>query len=283
MISSLVARLAVGLFGAMASGFSWFQLIPGFGHDSEVGHAIGLHDAAEAFFLPTAWGIVLFLLLGAVVARMALEKAKARGGAKAYVPDATLTPRNTFEIVVEWLFGLAESMLGKKEAKAFFPLIGTLFFYVLASNLAGFIPGVLPPTENFSHNMALALCVFVVFNYAGFARNGFGYLKHLAGPILVLAPAFFVLETVSLLVRPISLSVRLTVNIFVDHLLQTIARDLGGSFLSVVGAALLPVPLYFLGLLVAVVQAFVFALLTTIYVSLSVAHEDHGDGHTAHH
>jgi F-type H+-transporting ATPase subunit a len=94
------------------------------------------------------------------------------------------------------------------------------------------------------------------------------------GPILILSPAFLILETISLLVRPVSLTVRLGVNISVDHLLQGIARTLGDTFLGVVGAATLPVPLYFLGLLVCVVQAFVFALLTTIYVSLSVAHAD---------
>ena len=81
-----------------------------------------------------------------------------------------------------------------------------------------------------------------------------------------------------------SLTVRLGVNIAVDHLLQTIARTLGDTFLGVFGAATLPVPLYFLGLLVCVVQAFVFALLTTIYISLSVAHGDGHDDHAhAHH
>lgn len=279
MITSLVGKLALGLFGAMASGFSWFQLVPGFGHDNAVGHALGLRDAHDAVFIATAWGMVAVLLGLAVLARMGLERAKATTDLHKYVPDAGLTARNAFEVIVEWLFGLAESMLGRKEAKAFFPLIGTLFFYVLISNLAGFVPGLLPVTENMSSNFALALCVFVVFNYAGLARNGFGYIKHLAGPVVALAPAFLVLETVSLLIRPVSLSVRLTVNIFVDHLLQTIARDLGGTFLSVVGSALLPVPLYFLGLLVCVVQAFVFALLTTIYVSLSVAHTDEHHSH----
>lgn len=283
MISSLLGKVAVGLFGAMMAGggdhpFSWFQLVT----PSWLAESLHLHQAAEAFFIPTAWGLVIAILLAAVLARMGLEKVKAQPTARKYVPDAGLTPRNLFEVVIEWLWGLAENLLGPKEAKAFFPLIATLFIYVLASNLSGFIPGTLPVTENISHNFAMAICVFLVFNYAGFSRNGFGYVKHLAGPILALAPAFFVLETISLLIRPISLSVRLTVNITVDHLLQQISRDLGGSFLAVVGEALLPVPLYFLGLLVAVVQAFVFALLTTIYVSLSVAHEDHGDGHPAH-
>lgn len=271
---SLLGLLLAGTSGAQAATFSWYQLLPGFGEGGEVGHFLGLHDSHEAFLLPTVWGLVVFILALAYVARLGVQRALAKGGTAAFVPDTGLTVRNTFEIIVEWLYDLVAGMVGKTEAKAFFPLIGTLFFYVLFSNLSGFVPGFLPPTENFSHNLALALCVFVVFNYAGLSRQGIGYIKHLAGPIALLAPAFLVLETISLLVRPISLTVRLSVNIFVDHLLQTIVRGLGDSFLGFLGAAVLPVPVYFLGLLVAVVQAFVFALLTTIYISLSVAHAD---------
>jgi F-type H+-transporting ATPase subunit a len=170
--------------------------------------------------------------------------------------------------VIEWLFGLMESTIGnRKDAEAFFPLVGTIFVYVLVSNLVGFIPGVIPATEDMSHNLALAGVVFLVFNYAGLSRNGFGYIKHLAGPVAAIAPVFFLLESFSL-----------SVNIFVDHLLAGIVRGLGSEFLGFLGGAILPVPLFFLGLLVCVVQAFVFALLTTIYISLSVAHDDHGHG-----
>ena len=175
--------------------------------------------------------------------------------------------------------------LSAKEVKAFFPLVGSLFVFVFVANFSGFIPGLRPPTDNLSSNLAMALTVFVVFNYAGLSRNGLGYLKHLGGPVIWLAPAFFVLETTSLLVRPMSLSIRLYVNIFVDHLLQGIARDLGGPLSTIpglIGAVALPVPLYFLGLLVCSVQAFVFALLTVIYVAQAVAHDDahdHDHGH----
>lgn len=267
------------LMGAKASGFSWFQYIPGFGEGGEVAHALGLHDAHAALAIPASWAIVLIILGLAVVARMGLEAAKKQGEITQYIPDTGLTARNIFEVIIAWQYSLVESSMGAKEAKNFFPLIGTLFFYILFSNLAGFIPGFTPPTDNISHNFAMAIVVFLVFNYAGLSRQGFGYIKHLAGPILVLAPVFLVLETVSLVIRPISLSIRLAVNIFVDHLLQQIARGLGDTFLGVVGAVLLPVPLYFLGLLVCVVQAFIFALLTNIYISLSVAHADHGSDH----
>lgn len=270
---SLLGLYAAATSSAQASNFTWYQLVPGFEDGGSVGTALGLHDGHGAFVILTAWGIVFALLGAAFIARMSLQSALAKGGTAAFVPDSGLSIRNIFEVILEWQYDLIHGMIGK-ETKNFFALIATLFLYVLASNLSGFIPGHLPPTENFSHNLALAICVFLVFNYAGLSRQGFGYIKHLAGPILVLSPAFLVLETISLLVRPVSLTVRLGVNISVDHLLQGIARTLGDSFLGVVGAATLPVPLYFLGLLVCVVQAFVFALLTTIYVSLSVAHAD---------
>jgi F-type H+-transporting ATPase subunit a len=282
---NLLALYATVASGAHAASFSWYQLVPGFEDGGAVGTALGLHEGHGAFVILTSWGIVLFLLAAAFVARVQIQSALAKGGTAAYVPDSTLTVRNIFEIVCEWQFDLIKSIVGTAaETKAFFPLVVTLFFYVLVSNLSGFVPGHLPPTENFSQNLALALCTFVVFNYAGLSRQGFGYIKHLAGPIAVLAPAFLVLETISLLIRPVSLTVRLGVNIAVDHLLQHIARDLGNTFLGVFGAATLPVPLYFLGLLVCVVQAFVFALLTTIYIGLSVAHGDGHDDHAhAHH
>ena len=280
MISALLAKLAVGGMGAMVSSFSWFQLIPGFGGDASVGTALGLNHAAEVYLIPTTWAVVLGLLGLAGVARMGLNRALARGGTAAFVPDTGLTVRNAFEVVLEWLFNLATTLLGKREATAFFPLTATLFIYVLAANLSGFIPGIIPATENFSHNLALATCVFLVFNYAGLARDAAGYFKHLAGPVILLAPMFFVLETISLFIRPMSLTIRLTVNIFVDHLLSAVARDLGGDLLGIVGGVVLPVPLYFLGLLVCVVQAFVFALLTMIYISLSVPHAaEHGPAH----
>lgn len=282
MTLSLIAAILARTSGAHAGSFSWFQLLPGMSGEHGLGETLELHDPHEAFVIPTTWTVVLVLLGIAFLARRGLDRAKARPEAERYLPDTGFSMRNIFEIITSFIWDMLESNMGKQEARAFFPLVGALFTYILLANLGGFIPGFLPPTDNFSSNFALAMTVFVVFNYAGFARNGFGYVKHLAGPVWWLAPAFFVLETVSLFIRPLSLTIRLTVNIFVDHMLQTIARDLGGM-MGVIGAVVLPVPLYFLGLLVCVIQAFIFALLTTIYISQSVAHTDHADGHDSHH
>jgi F-type H+-transporting ATPase subunit a len=284
----IVERAALHYVGGAVSDFSWFQMIPGISKPvggQTLGQALHLHDAHDAVFIPTTWALVLVILAVAGIARMGLNRAIAREGTDKFLPDSTMTFRNAFEMVVEFISDMMHQNLNAKEVKAFFPLVGSLFVFVFVANFSGFIPGLRPPTDNLSSNLAMALTVFVVFNYAGLSRNGLGYLKHLGGPVIWLAPAFFVLETTSLLVRPMSLSIRLYVNIFVDHLLQGIARDLGGPLSTIpglIGAIALPVPLYFLGLLVCSVQAFVFALLTVIYVAQAVAHDDahdHDPGH----
>lgn len=298
MIPSLIDTLLHTLSGAALhfmrgsmSDFSWFQFIPGIAHPvggQTLGEALHLANAHDAVFIPTTWATVLAILGLAGLARLGLNRAMAREGTDKFLPDSTLTLRNAFEMAVEFLQDMMrQNLKDEKEILAFFPLVGSLFIFVFVGNFSGFIPGLRPATDNLSSNLALGLTVFAVFNYAGLSRNGLGYLKHLGGPVIWLAPAFFVLETTSLLVRPMSLSIRLYVNIFVDHLLQGIARDLGGPLSSIpglVGAVVLPVPLYFLGLLVCSVQAFVFALLTVIYIAQATAHEEghgheHGHGH----
>jgi len=286
----VVERAALHYAGGAVSDFSWFQFVPGISNPvggKTLGEALHLTDGNEAVFIPTTWALVLCIFAVAGVARMGLNRAIAREGTDKYLPDSTMTFRNAFEMVVEFIRDMMAQNLSAKEVKAFFPLVGSLFVFVFVANFSGFIPGFRPPTDNLSSNLAMALTVFVAFNYAGLSRNGFGYIKHLGGPVVWLAPVFFVLESISLLIRPMSLSIRLSVNIFVDHLLQGIARDLGGplnNVTSILAAATLPVPLYFLGLLVCSVQAFVFALLTVIYVSQAVAHEDgHENGHENDH
>ena len=143
--------------------------------------------------------------------------------------------------------------------------MGALFIYILFSNLLGLIPGFLPPTDNLNTNVACALTVFIFYNYQGFKAHGFAYLKHFMGPIWWLAPIMVVIEVISHLVRPASLSVRLFGNISGDHLVL-------GIFSSLVPIGV-PVIFLFLGLFVSVIQAFVFTLLSMVYISLATAHD----------
>ena len=121
----------------------------------------------------------------------------------------------------------------------------------------------------FAFLFAMAIVVFLTFNIAGLWVNGLNYVKHLMGPVLLLAPLMLPIELIGLLVRPVSLSIRLAGNIFGDHTVFNIMSDL------VPGWVPLPTVFLALGMFVAVIQAFVFTLLTTAYIGLSVAHEEH--------
>ena len=112
----------------------------------------------------------------------------------------------------------------------------------------------------------MGICSFLIFNYYGLKVNGMDYIKHLMGPILALAPLIFLLELIGVLVRPVSLALRLFGNMSGDHLVLDIFIDLTYLFV--------PVIFYMLGTLVSVIQAFVFTLLSMIYIGLSVAHDE---------
>jgi F-type H+-transporting ATPase subunit a len=113
--------------------------------------------------------------------------------------------------------------------------------------------------------LALGLFVFLYYNYAGFKAHGFGYLKQFFGPVIWLAPLMFIIEVASHVFRPLSLALRLRGNIMGDHIVL-------GVFSGLV-PYLLPVIFYGLGVFVAFMQAFVFCLMTMVYISLSTSHD----------
>jgi len=263
-----------------ASGFSWYLLLPGVGN-GELGRALGLATPHDAWVIPAGWATCFVVLGLALLGRLGLESALKKEGPERFIPDSGFTPRNLLEMFVEGYYNLVEGILGHKEAPRFFPLTGAIFLYIVTSNLLGLVPGVLPVTENFSNNLSMALVVFIVFNYAGLSRNGFAYIKHLAGPMLAVAPLLFPLEVLGLLIRPLSLTIRLTANMFADHTVGLVMREVADGLIGPIGAALVPIPFYALGLFVCIVQGFVFSLLSTAYVGLSTADMSHG--HDDHH
>ncbi len=188
------------------------------------------------------------------------------------VPESELTLRTFFEVWIGYWYGLMKDMMGPKRAKRYFPLVGSLSVFVIFGNVLGLIPGFTPPTSNWNITMGCALVVFVMFNYYGFKEGGLGYAKHLFGPWLgwPFVPVnilLFVVETFSLCMRPMTLSIRLMLNMSVDHLLVTIALGMVTLFL--------PVPVLVLSTLVCIVQVLVFCILTSIYITLATEHEDH--------
>ena len=186
------------------------------------------------------------------------------------IPDARGTLSNIMEVAVEQILGLMEGVIGPSAHK-YFPLFGALFLYILTCNLLSVIPGFLPPTDNINTNLACSLTVFVYYNYVGIKEHGLGYLKHFMGPIIWLGPLMLVIELIGHLVRPVSLSLRLFGNITGDHLVLGIFSDLV--------PVLIPVAFLALGVFVAFIQAFVFTLLSMIYVGLAVEHE-HEEAHS---
>ena len=194
---------------------------------------------------------------------------------QALVPEGHLNVRNFFEGIFDALFNSMTSMMGRENARKYFPLIATLAIFILVCNLMGLVPGLVPPTQNLNTNIAMALVVFVFYNYVGIREQGLvDYLKHFAGPVWWLAFLMFPLEIVSHCIRPFSLTLRLGGNMTGDHtvlgVFGQIAADLFGGL-----PLLLPVPFLFLGLLVSVIQTIVFCMLSSIYIAMAVHHEDH--------
>lgn len=215
--------------------------------------------------LEPIFGSLLVILI--VVALASSVRGKLRKLDDSVVPDDKLTTRTFFEAFVGYFYNMAKDVMGAKNAKRYFPLIGGSALFIFFSNSTALIPGMNPPTGSLNVTFGCAIMVFILFNYWGVKENGWGYLAHLAGPKWYLAPLVFPIEVISTCVRPITLSIRLMLNMAVDHLV-------GALFLGLI-AAFVPVPLMFLGIIVILVQTLVFCLLTSIYIGLATEHAEH--------
>lgn len=201
---------------------------------------------------------------------------------KSVIPDEKLSLRTFFEIFVGYFYDMMKDMMGPTRAKRYFPVVGTAACFIFFSNFLGMIPGFLPPTSSWNITAGCAVVVLLSFTYYGLKAQGFGFITHLAGPWLgwPMIPINILIFTIEFLstfiIRPITLSIRLMLNIAVDHLLLSIAL---GAF-----ALFVPLPVMLLGTLVAIVQVLVFCLLASVYISLAteVHHEEHGHGEKAH-
>jgi F-type H+-transporting ATPase subunit a len=225
---------------------------------------IGKHEPTWQSWEPLAMSLIVALVLLLVGVSVRSKLADPR---KAIVPDDRLTLRTFVEAFLGYFYDLAKSVMGPVRAKKYFPVIGAGACFVFLCNVMSLIPGMPVATTSLNITMGSALVVFILFNIYGFIENGWGYLKHLAGPVLLIAPLIFVIELISLLVRPITLAVRLMLNLAIDHLLLAI-------FMGLI-PLLLPLPLMVLGIVVVIIQTLVFALLTTIYIGLATEHEEH--------
>lgn len=229
------------------------------GHFSWLGYIFHADYAVIHVYHASLVAIILFLL--ALLANRKLRHTEAH-----LVPGRKLTLVTLFEIACESLLNLAEGVIGPN-AKKYFPLLATLFIFIFFCNLLGIIPGFLPPTDNLSTTFACGIIVFIYFNYVGIKENGLvKYLRHFAGPMALLAPLLFLIEIIGIVVRPCSLALRLAGNMTGDHVVLGIFSDLVPIGIPVIFLAL--------GIFVSFIQAFVFTLLSSVYVSLALPHEE---------
>lgn len=215
-----------------------------------------IHIPHEYMHVVLAGSVGLFLILISFIAHRRLKNTE-----HCLIPQGQATPSTIFEVIVESILGLMEGVLGKK-AWDYFPLIGSAFIYIFVCNVIGLIPGLAPPTDNINTNAAIAILVFLYYNYLGIKEQGFvNYLKHFLGPVIWLGPLMFVIELISHAVRPVSLSVRLFGNMTGDHLVL-------GVFSQLVPIGV-PVIFMAMGLFISFIQAFVFSLLSIVYIGLA--------------
>src|SRR5450755_1509033 len=171
----------------------------------------------------------------------------------------------TFEAIYSFVSGEAHNAIGHGASK-YLPFFGTVFLFILFCNLIGIVPGFESPTMAPSVPAGCAISTFCYYNLMGFREQGFGkYLAHFAGPMPFLAPLMVPIELISHMARPLSLTVRLYANMYAGEKVTLV-------FLSLTYFA---VPAIFMGLhvFVSLLQAYIFMLLTMMYVSGAVSHD----------
>lgn len=281
-------------------------------------HLASVHSYASELFKDV--GFLSFLTNSVVVALCVLGivlwfSKKATTG-MSLIPHKA---QNFLEFIIEFLYNQVVGIVGEKQAKLAFPLLGTLFIYILVSNWFGLFPGVgtigwgestgplsikaahdpllRPPTADLNATIGIALSAFAVWLFLTLKEVGiWGFIVHTFGPKgglkgimgLAVAAVFLfvgVIELVSIAIRPVTLSIRLFGNIFAgENVLHTMSDLLSaqGPVMSFLGSVALPLPFYFMELLVGLLQAIVFTLLCTVYIQLSTTHDDHGHDEDHH-
>ncbi|MCS7203754.1 MAG: F0F1 ATP synthase subunit A [Thermodesulfovibrio sp.] len=208
-------------------------------------------------YVSYSWLAILFLIFISLIIRSKLS----------LIPAGI---QNFMEVIMEFLMGQAQASIGSKYARTFIPLLGTLFLYILTCNLFGLIPGFDSPTGNLNTNAAMAVPVFFLYHFYGFKVHGIRYLEHFLGPIrsiyaIPFMAFMFIVEWISHIARPITLSVRLFGNMMSKHLLLGV--------LGVLTPLLVPTLVLILGTAVSFIQAYIFMILTAAYIGGAV--EEH--------
>jgi F-type H+-transporting ATPase subunit a len=211
-----------------------------------------LHLVPDFIVVALVVAALLVVLLGLASRRLAL------------VPSGR---QSVLEVVVQAFDGLLADTIGP-EGRKYLPVVGTVGLFVFGCNLIGLVPGFMAPTSKLNATLGCALVVFLYYHWQGVKSQGLKYFKHFVGPIPALAPLMIPIEIISHFSRPVSLSMRLFGNIFAEELLIVIIASIIPFFL--------PLPFMAVAIFTSLIQAFVFVLLSCIYIAGAVAHEqDH--------
>jgi F-type H+-transporting ATPase subunit a len=221
---------------------------------------------------------VWFLWIGAAVTFLIL-----------FIGSRLLKDRpGAYQVIVEELYGFGRKQLAGQmgeEGMKFLPYTLSLFVFILVLNLIGLIPNSYPVTSNISFTLVLAIFTLLIYNYVGIRRNGLGpYLKSFVPPGMpakpIMAPFMFFIEALQQFVtQPLTLGMRLYANILAGHLIIFVFLGLILYFGAVSVVPFLSVPMavvfYAFEIFVAVIQAYIFAILTQVYIELAMNAGDH--------
>ncbi len=189
-----------------------------------------------------------------------------------------------YQVIVEELYGFGRNLGGQvgEEGRKWFPYTLTLFVFILTLNLIGLIPNSYPVTSNISFTLTLALLTFILTQYEGFRRNGVvPYFKSFVPPGLpwkpLMVPFMWFIEFLQEFTKPLTLALRLYANILAGHLIIFVFLSFilyFGTFMAVISV---PAAVIFFAfeIFVAVLQAYIFAILTQVYIELAMFREDH--------
>jgi len=206
--------------------------------------AIGVHFPKEYIHIANSWAIILFLIFLGWLATRRLTLVPGKG-------------QNVWEAIIGGMEDFVVQNMGEAGRKVF-PVLFTLFVYILFCNLSGLIPGVDAPTANINTNIGMAIFVFLYYNYWGFKLHGLHYIKHFTGPFWWLAPLMLPIELISHLARPLSLTLRLFGNIRGEEIVIALM-----FFLAPILGSL---PIFMLFVLMKTMQAFIFFMLSLMYL-----------------
>jgi F-type H+-transporting ATPase subunit a len=238
----LVTRLLNQVFGPAASALL---------------SALHIHPATPGFPFDDAFALELCVVIGLIAFFVAVRVTLS--------VEKPAPAQQIAEMIHGFVGSNAEQIIGHNYAR-FQSFVTCIFLFVVCNNLLGLIPGIETPTSHPAVPLGIALLTFLYYNFYGVKEHGVvGYLKEFAGPVWWIAPLLFPIEIISHLARLMSLTIRLYANMFASDLLAFV-------FFSLIPFAL---PAVFLGLhfAVSLIQAYVFMLLSMIYLSMAVAHE----------